>query len=234
MESKNLVKSEIGSGPKGPKRKIYSLTSRGKKRTIKVLRDSISLVLRVYCNFRKHAFPADIGTLLGEESSSINGRILYAAYPKIFDLDINILEALSKKREGLPIDVLSDTGILNERGIKHRFLKGDPWDIPASDEKFGEIWLSGLLDKKMLRPSFQECKRVLMAGGMLKVVAPYVSQEAKETPSVGDFILVTAATLFPELGVFESEELRDAIAEIFDDYGHYEIYPDMLVYWARK
>ncbi|MHA2142007.1 MAG: helix-turn-helix transcriptional regulator [Candidatus Thorarchaeota archaeon] len=234
MESKNLVKSEIGSGPMGPKRKIYSLTTRGKKRTTKVLRDSISLVLRAYCNFRKHAYPADITPILENDPTEIEGRILYVAYPKIYDFDIKMLEALSRRRGGLPIDVLSGIDVLNEREIRHRQLKGDPWDIPSPDERFTEIWLSGLLEKKMLRGSIQECKRVLKKRGILKIVAPYVSQEKNQAPSVGEFMLVTAATLFPELGVFEHTELNIMIEEFFREYSSYEIYPDMIVYWAKK
>ncbi|MFW9846196.1 MAG: helix-turn-helix transcriptional regulator [Candidatus Thorarchaeota archaeon] len=234
MESKNLVESEVISGPKGPNRKIYRLTQRGKKRTTRVLRDAISHVLSVYCSFRKHAYPDYLDSFDLKDYGMENGRILYAAFPRITDVDIKILCRLSEKRNGLPIDILGDAEELVKSEICHRSVEGNPWDIPTPDERFSEVWLSGLIDKKIIHRAAKESKRILKPGGILRIVAPYVSVESKQAPSLGEFILVTAANLFPELGVFESNELEDILRSNFGTFDSLQLYPDMLIYSARK
>jgi DNA-binding PadR family transcriptional regulator len=234
MESEGLVESRFEEGPHGPERRVYRLGSRGESRLREILRDAIEIVLHFYDAYRHSAATylhdvLDVGTI-----KRIKGRILLSSFPRFKERDMKTVEYLSARNEGAAIDILGDTSLVKRTGIKFRKMKGDICDVASPDEKFAEIWMNGVPERNILPQAIAESKRLLMAGGALRIIAPFAFFDEPAKPALGEFIRVTSTHLYPELGVVEGNDVGSVIEANFTECGAYETFPGLVIFWALK
>ncbi|MHA2432316.1 MAG: helix-turn-helix transcriptional regulator [Candidatus Thorarchaeota archaeon] len=234
MESEGLAESKIQPGPHGPDRRVYQLGPRGETRLREILRDSIDVVLHFYDSYRHTAATYLYDVLDVPEIDRVEGRILFAAFPRLKERDLRTVEYLSERNSGAPLDILGDCTLARRTGMQIREMKGDICDIAVSNDTLAEIWLSGVPERSVLPRALAECKRVLVNGGTLKIIAPFAFFEEPTKPTLGEFIRVTATHLFPELGVVEGNDVGTVIEANFTKCGAFETFPGLVVFWAVK
>ncbi len=234
METEGLVQSEVQPGPHGPDRRVYRLGPRGETRLREILRNSIEVVLHFYDSYRHSAATYLYDVLDVPEIERVEGRILLAAFPRLRERDLETVEYLSKRNDKAPIDILGDCTLVARTGVQFRELKGDICDIPTPNDKFAEVWLTGVPERSVLPRAIAECKRVLVQKGTLKIIAPFAFFEEPSKPTIGEFIRVTSTHLFPELGVVEGNDVGTVIEANFTRCGAFETFPGLVVFWAVK
>lgn len=232
MESEGLVDSEIQPGPHGPDRRVYQLGVRGELRLRDMLRDSIEVLMHFYDAYR-HSITGNLYEVMQSGLKPPEGRILFASNPRIRKNDIATLQHLSEI-DSSPIEILGDSTILTSLGIKHRALKGSLGDIPSPNDRFSQIWISGVPDRQELHKAVIEFKRVLVKGGVLRILAPFVYFNKPGQPDLGEFVRITAIQIFPELGMADGNDVADILEAVFPDCGALDVFPGLVVFWARN
>ncbi|MFX0055128.1 MAG: PadR family transcriptional regulator [Promethearchaeota archaeon] len=234
METEGLVESRKESGPHGPDRRVYRLGPRGETRLREILKDAIEIVLHFYDAYRHTAATYLHDVLDVVEIERIEGRVLLASFPLFKERDMKTVEYLATRHEGSLLDILGDTSIIKRTGIKYREMKGDICDIASPNERFAEVWLIGVPERKSFPQAIAECKRVLKVGGALRIMAPFVFFDEPTKPGLGEFIRVTSTHLYPELGVVEGDDVGAVIEANFTECGAYETFPGLVIFWAVK
>lgn len=234
LESEGLVESRRESGPHGPDRRVYRLGPRGETQLRQTLRDAIEIVLHFYDAYRHTAATylhdvLDVGTI-----ERIEGRILLASFPRFKERDMKTVDYLATRNEGAPLDILGDSSMVKQAGVKYREMRGNICDIASPNERFAEVWLIGVPARNDFPQAISECKRILRVGGALRIVAPFAFFEEPTKPGLGEFIRVTSTHLYPELGVVEGNDVGAVIEANFTECGAYETFPGLVIFWAVK
>jgi DNA-binding PadR family transcriptional regulator len=233
MEEEGLISSEFQAGPHGPDRRVYSLGARGENRLREVLKDSIDIVMHFYDAYRR----ASIGNLfdmIDETFETPSGRVLFTAFPRIRESDIPTIEYLRRYNERGQVDVLGDSAAVEKIDRKHRRMNGHITDIPSPNERFSQVWISGVPTRHVLHSSIIESNRVLKSGGVLRVLAPFVYFEGAEEPDLGTFVKTTAIQLFPELGMSDADDIGEVIESVMPECSAMDVFPGLVVFLAKK
>jgi len=202
MENDNLVVSALQPGPLGPYRRIYKPGPEAEKFLIENLRDAIETMLHFY-NAYRIANPGELFELgQNPEFATKDGKILYASYPKVKVNDLNEIRDLSSNRN-VAISILGPDDILSKTGISYDVVGKNIMDIESPSKTYSEVRLRGVPPRNQLPKAIEECKRVMVRGGILRMIAPFVFFDEPEKATIGEFIRVTAASEFPELGVLD-------------------------------
>ena len=233
MENDNLVVSALQPGPLGPYRRIYKTGPEAEKFLLENLRSAIETMLHFY-NAYRIANPGELFEL-GQNPSldTKDGKILYASYPKVKVNDLNEIRDLSSNRD-ITISILGPDDILSKTGISYDVVGTNIMDIESPSKTYSEVRLRGVPPRDQLPKAIEECKRVLVRGGILRMMAPLVYFGKSEKITLGEFIRVTAATQFPELGVVEGSDILQIIHQNFSKHGTYETKLGEVHFWAIK
>ncbi len=233
MENDNLVVSALQPGPLGPYRRIYEPGPEADEFLVEILRNALETVLHFYDGYRT----SYSGTLndLGKnpELDTKDGRILFASYPQVNVNDLNEIRALSSNRD-ITISITGPDDILRKTGISYDVVGPNIMNIESPSKTFSEVRLHGIPPRNQILGAVTECKRVLVRGGILRMMVPFLFFEEPEKASLGEFIRTTAITKFPELGVVEGNELLRIIKQNFTKQGSYETKLGQGHFWAIK
>jgi len=225
MENDNLVVSALQPGPLGPYRRIYKPGPEADKFLIENLRNAIETILHFYNAYRT-TNPGELYELGQDpELTTKDGKILYASYPDIRDLSSN---------SNVTISILGPDDILIKTGISYDVIGSNIMDIESPSKTFSEVRLRGVPPSDQLHKAIEECKRVMVRGGILRMIVPFVFFDEPEKATLGEFIQVTAATQFPELGVIEGSDILHIISQNFSKHGTYETKLGEVHFWAIK
>ncbi|MHA1950403.1 MAG: helix-turn-helix transcriptional regulator [Candidatus Thorarchaeota archaeon] len=234
MESEALVESETLPGPHGPARRVYRLGARGETRLREVLKDSIENILHFYDAYR-HSITKDVYEQVGKQVlEDAAGRVLFTAFPRITRHDLSIVRMIVNRCVSSKLEVIGNHEILERAGIEYKPVKGEIMDVPAKNDTYSEIWLNGVPDRKSLPRVIAECKRILAPKGRLRITAPFVFFDEPKKASLGEFVRVSSAHLFPDLGVVEGQDVGSVIESNFKNCGAFETFPNLVEFWAVK
>ena len=237
MESEELIVGKMHPSPKGPKRKIFHLGKRGRKKTRELLKNAMKLVLLFYDAYRCYA-ATDMYDYIENDGiapcKSTRGGVFFAAHPLLSERHKDIIEYIAFRNGKSRIDILGDASFLEGLNFRYRSITGNHYDIPVRSSKYREVWISGLPHIRDLPSSIDEWKRILCHGGVLRIIAPFVFFEEPREPRIEEFIRVAAVEFFPELNVVEGFDLATLLGATFSSVGWYEVFPSLVVFWAQK
>jgi hypothetical protein len=234
MEEDGLVTSALQPGPLGPYRRVYQLGPEAESNMRYNLKNSLETILHFYDAYRKsnpqklYDFPNDLG------KRKPKGKILFAAFPLMVSDDVESIREILISSERSSISVLGPNQILTKTGIKFESVGDDPTKILADSQTFSEVHFNGIPLLDELEEAISECKRVLVRRGLLKIQVPFAFFEEPDKPALGEFIQITAANLFPELGVVEGGKVKQIFDKFFPKTGMYETSLGEIVFWAFK
>lgn len=234
MENDGLVVSALQPGPLGPYRRVYEIGPEAETHMRQNLKNSIETILHFYDAYRRsnpqklYDFPKEL------EKRKSKGRIMFAAFPSMTSDDIEIIRKDLSTSEELAISILGPVQTLSKTGIKFESVGEDPTEVLADNQTFSEIQFNGMPDLGKLTEVIAECKRVLKRNGLLKIRVPFALFDELKKPTLGEFIRVTAANLFPELGVIDGNDVKQVLEQFFPKNGAYETSLSEVIFWAIK
>jgi DNA-binding PadR family transcriptional regulator len=234
MEDDGLVKSALQPGPLGPYRRVYELGPEAESNMRHHLKNSLETILHFYDAYRKenpqklYDFPNEM------YNKRPAGKILFAAFPVMTTDDVELIREILISSEQSSISVLGASQILTKTGIKFDHLGDDATEITSESKTFSEVHFNGIPDLDELDKIVSECKRVMVRRGVLKINVPFAYFEDPVKPAIGEFIQITAANLFPELGVVEGTKVKEVLEKYFPKNGVCETSLGEVVFWAVK
>jgi DNA-binding PadR family transcriptional regulator len=234
MEEKGLVKSEITSCSSGINRRVYRIIEPGMQRMLNLLQDSIKLVLRFYEEYQRYTLGENWPKTVIDTPIEEKGRILFSEYPRFTEGNAILIEHLAGRTRSGIVDVIGRGKSVFSSKVDVRLLSGSMKKIPVRQECFREVWLSGLPDALSLHSIIPECKRVLVKGGILRVVSSRIFSNIGEGHSLDKFIKATSVHLFPEVGVIEVDYLRTEFQSHFGSWREVDVSSGIVVFSAQK
>ena len=234
MEKDGLVVSALQPGPLGPYRRVYEIGPEAETHMRQDLKNSIETILHFYDAYRRsdpqklYDFPMEL------EKRKSKGRFMFAAFPNMTSDDIETIREILSTPEEISISILGPSQMLSKTGIKFDSVGEDPTELMADNQTFSEIQFNGIPELGKLAEVIAECKRVLIRKGLLKIRVPFALFDELKKPALGEFIQVTAANLFPELGVVDGNEARLVLEQFFPKNGVYETSLSEVIFWAVK
>lgn len=234
MEDDNLVISAIQPGPLGPYRRIYELGPGAQDYLNESLKDGIETLLHSYKTFRREN-PRKLYNLNKEPKHiHASGTILFASFPNLTADDLKIIRELLLTAKSVSVAVVGLDDILSKTGILYRHLGMEITSIEAPSNSISEIHLHGTPPQNLLSTAIEECKRILVRNGFLKITVPFVFFDETESPKLENFIRETATSLFPELGIVDGNSMKRVIENEFSPNGAYETQEGEVVFWGIK
>jgi len=234
MEEEGLVTSALQPGPLGPYRRVYELGPEAESNMMYNLKNSLETIFHFYDAYRRanpqklYDFPNKI------QKKRPDGKILFAAFPSMTSDDVEIVREILISSGQPSLSVLGPHQILTKTGIKYEHIGDDATNIAVDSKTFSEIYFNGVPDHDELDNVLSECKRVMVRRGVLKINVPFAYFEDPVKPAIGEFIQVTAANLFPELGIVEGKKVKEALENYFPKNGVCETSLGEVVFWAVK
>ncbi len=232
MEKEGLVESAMKKGPHGPERKEYCLGSRGENYLRDVLKDSMRVVLHFYDAFRHYSFIKSMGDFTTYRPEVIQGRILVALVAPMMADQFDTLKMITERAGKNSIDIIGDPNILAELDKKFKPVDGTAWDVPSRKNHYQEYWILGMPSRERLPRTLVEGKRILVEGGRVMMHVPFAFFDEPSEPTLESFLRLTAAHMFPELGVVEGQEVCDLFEKMFKDFGIIKFHPGHVQFWG--
>lgn len=232
LESQGLIEARIKQGVRGPDRKVYTLTNEGQKRIKQLTRDAIRLMVDVYRRYRLFSAQYFNNIQRAAAWSNSKGRVLIAPFQRFLDIESSLIRSLVDDMVGRPIDFVGHIPGIPNRKPRPRILKGCIRDLPVRNEIYDEVWLWGMPKRGGFIPSVDECRRVLVKGGILCLAIPFLTTSDYVSPGFATFITNSIAQVFPELELMELNEVESILSGSFEDTGILEF--GIHVIWARK
>lgn len=233
MENENLVVSALQPGPLGPYRRIYEPGPEAEHYLIDKLRCAMETILHFYNEYKISISISDLKELDESEIPTKDGKILFASYPQVNLNDLNEIRNLLATRD-ISISITGHDDILSKTGIPYDVVGSKITSIEAPSKTFSEVHLRGIPPMDTLPEAIAEYKRVLLRGGILRMVSPFVFFDKPEKASIEEFIRTTAATRFPQLGIVEGNDVIEIIKQNFSKHGIVEITHGEFEFWAVK
>ncbi len=232
LESLGLIDGITVPGQRGPDRKPYALTKKGREYVLELAKNSLKLLVKLYERYRLYSATQFESLLTKFSFPKISGKVLFAGMSRIHSLDIGTLRFISRRVEGKPIDVIGDTARLSGIEVTYRPLGGNLTEMPARDNTYCEIWVSGTPKKHEIADIIRVCARVLKPEGILRLIVPHMFSKSVEDEGIGGFIQYASMNLFSEIELVFKEELIDLLKMYFSDISVIET--GILVFWGKK
>ncbi|MHA2264667.1 MAG: hypothetical protein ACXAEN_19920 [Candidatus Thorarchaeota archaeon] len=134
-----------------------------------------------------------------------------------------MFKSLASRNGKTRIDIIGSTVELGNLDIGLRRLDGDICSIPVRRGLYNEIWLSRTPSLEVLDSAAIECKRVLVLGGKLRIIASNLYFNEPPNASMSEFLRMTVTHLFPDFGVIEGNSICGILNRAFDNCRIYEV-----------
>ncbi|MGD9395544.1 MAG: PadR family transcriptional regulator [Candidatus Thorarchaeota archaeon] len=234
MENEGLVVSALQPGPLGPYRRIYEIGPAAEAHLRESLKNSIETILHFYNSYRQEN-PQKLYSFAEENHNRrLRGRILYAAFPHIKTIDLEIIRDLLLSSDETSISTVGSDLVLQKTGISYDVVGDDIANLSVESKTFSEIHLHGVPKMNRLPSAIAECKRVLTRKGQLRILTPFAFFDEPQKPTLGEFIRITSSELFPELGIVEGNQISRVLRHYFPNSGLYETSLGEVVFHATK
>ncbi|MHA1959816.1 MAG: helix-turn-helix transcriptional regulator [Candidatus Thorarchaeota archaeon] len=234
LEGDGLVVSETRSRPNGPERRVYSITWKGRERTLVLLRKAIRLVYQFYEDYQRFMMGEDWPYIAATNPVTIPGRVLYTEFPRITDKSASLIELLQARSETRVLDIVGDDAVARKAGIRGRSHAARMTELPFRQGHFGEVWLNGLPTCDELPAVLAECQRILKKQGVLRIIPSHVFPTGTFESRLDEFIEATVNLLFPENGIVGINSLCADIRGAFGNCIVDEVFPRVYVFSATK
>ncbi|MDF1538439.1 MAG: helix-turn-helix transcriptional regulator [Candidatus Thorarchaeota archaeon] len=206
--------------PSGPKKRIYSLNSKGREAREAILMDAIHTVHEFYGEYLRH-LPTEKSafTIIANNLAKDIGPASTIAYVSMrFTKPIQTM--LVQLRLILPestIYLVGPRDMANEMETDLPSLEGARNSIPAKDGHFDMLVLPGFSETGDLQSCVPEWARVLKPSGKVVIVTPTVLLKKPDDPmSIGEYIEKHEHPTDFEGMISLEKSIRDNLAKFFE------------------
>ncbi len=193
MQTEGLLKERWEKSTTGPRKKMYSLSSKGKDALNEVLLEAISTVHLFYGDYLRELYPkvnvfGKIFELItkGLKSSDTAAYLTYS-FSGMHEMLVTQIHKVVK--DGKMYLVTPDPSNKNIDIENLNILDGTYENLPFKNDYLDRFVVVGVPRPNLLRETVQEWRRVVASGGKLIVVTPTILIQSQEDPiSIGDFV----------------------------------------------
>jgi PadR family transcriptional regulator PadR len=193
MQKEGLLNDRWERSRHGPRKKMYSVSEKGKEKLNEILLDAIATVHRFYGEYLMSLYPdIDVfGDILGLLTEGLKGneKIAYIT-TKYIGIHELIVSRLKEKIPDGRIYIVKpdslDISVILENVYIHN---GNYEDIPFKNGFVDRLLIIDLPNKDIINEAAREWKRVVHEKGMLSIFTPTILIQKQEDPlTIGDFV----------------------------------------------
>lgn len=234
MEGEELVRSALQPGPLGPYRRIYEPGPGADDFLKEQLRCGIETLLHFYLQYRESDTEPAYNLPKEKNCTPAEGRLLLASYPNMTVAQLEWIREIVTSSRDIEIAIIGPDHMLSKSGIDYS-VAGETIDqLDAKDESFDFIQLDGVPSREILENAIPEFHRVLIPKGKLRVATSLAFFDEPQKATLEQFIRITAATLFPELGIVEGNDVISSLKKYFKKASAYETEDRRACFMATK
>jgi PadR family transcriptional regulator PadR len=210
----------------GPKRRIYSISERGREAIKTNLLEAISIVHKHYGEYLLSLYPkVDIlGDILNLFFKGMSGKknIGYMAYKNygMTEMIISRIQRMMPEGRVFLVKPRSVDIVLNNKSVE--ILSGEYEDIPLRDNYADLLLIIDLPEEEQLESCIKEWHRVLSPEGYLGIITPTVLVKNRVDPiGIGDYVEQLEHEVLGQCNYIEGEclkkELHNSFSEVKDN-----------------
>ncbi len=193
MQKKGLLNARWEKSRFGPRKKMYSVSEKGKEERKEILLEAIATVHSFYGEYLQSLYPRVnvVGDLVGSLTEGLEGneRIAYIT-TKYFGIHELLVSRLQEKiPEGMVYVIKPNTLDISINLENLNIMDGSYDDMPFKNGFIDRLVVVDLLKRDILDKSVGEWQRVLNQKGMLAIITPTILIQRHEDPlTIGDFV----------------------------------------------
>jgi PadR family transcriptional regulator PadR len=193
MQKDRLLRSRWERSKEGPRKKMYSLTDKGREALNEILLAAISTVHLFYGDYLRSLFPkvdvfGDIMNVLTDGLQQGDSQAyLSNSFSGINQVLIRSLHA--KNPEGKLYLIKPSHLDFSTEMENTNVFDGTYHDLPFKDDFVNRLTVVGVPTQEALVESIIEWRRVIKEGGRLSIITPTILIQSHEEPlTIGDYV----------------------------------------------
>jgi len=237
MQEKNVVESQWKNSSRGPKKRVYQISVKGKEALHKILLNASRIVHQFYNDYLMNLPPKlnALNVICEQITRHLNGkgRIAYLTlrYSKIQEKFVEIL--LNTLTKGMLYLVKPPSVKIDLTHNKLSFLDGDYNNIPLKDDFLDLLVIIITPPFDYLETSLIEWNRVVGRGVVALLIPSIFIKQISDPMTIGDFIEKHEHMTLEHSNVIDYKLLKGRLAKFFPKITKKEIV-HMTVILASK
>ena len=222
MQKDRLLRDRWERSKEGPRKKMYSLTDKGREALNEILLDAISTVHLFYGDYLRNLFPkVDVfGDIMGMLTDGMQEGVNTAYLSHNFDginqviiRNIHLNNPEGKLYLVKPSDLdlkidMENTNIFD--GLYH--------NLPFKDDFIDRLIVIGVPTPETLVESTKEWRRVIKKSGRLTIITPSILIQAHEEPmTIGDYVEKYEHQVIEKGSLIDFEIFMSSLKDSFSD-----------------
>jgi PadR family transcriptional regulator PadR len=225
MQKDRLLMDRWERSKEGPRKKMYSLTDKGREALNEILLAAISTVHLFYGDYLRSLFPkVDVfGNILNVLTEGMEqGDNLGYISNSFSGINQVLLKSLHAKNPSGKLYLIKPDSLgLNTDLENANVFDGTYNDLPFKDDFIDRLIVIGVPTPETLVESTKEWRRVIKEGGRLTIVTPTILiQEHEEPMTIGDYVEKHEHQVIEKGSLIDHElfmsSLRDNFSEVVE------------------
>jgi PadR family transcriptional regulator PadR len=225
MQKDRLLMDRWERSKEGPRKKMYSLTDKGREALDEILLAAISTVHLFYGDYLRSLFPkVDVfGNILNVLTEGMEqGDNLGYISDSFSGINQVLLKSLHAKNPSGKLYLIKPDSLgLNTDIENANVFDGTYNDLPFKDDFIDRLIVIGVPTPETLVESIKEWRRVIKEGGRLTIVTPTILiQEHEEPMTIGDYVEKHEHQVIEKGSLIDHElfmsSLRDNFSEVVE------------------
>lgn len=212
----------------GPRKKMYSLTDKGREALNEILLEAISTVHLFYGDYLRSLFPkVDVfGGIMNVLTDGMQqGDNLAYLSDNFSGINQFLIKSLHAKNPEGKLYLIKPGHLDYSTDMENaNVFDGTYNDLPFKDDFFNRLIVIGVPTPKTLVESTIEWRRVIKAGGRLTILTPSILiQEHVEPMTIGDFVEKYEHQVIEKGSLIDPEMFMSSLRNIFANVVEREI-----------
>lgn len=222
MQKDRLLGDRWERSKEGPRKKMYSLTDKGREALNEILLAAISTVHLFYGDYLRSLFPrvdvfGDIMNVLTDRLQQGDSQ----AYLSNSFSGINqvLLRSLQAKNPEGKLYLIKPSNLDLSTDIENaNIFDGTYHDLPFKDDFIDRLIVVGVPTLETLVESTTEWRRVIKEGGRLTIITPSILiQEHEEPMTIGDYVEKYEHQVIEKGSLIDPEMFRSSLRSSFSN-----------------
>ncbi|MFA9496523.1 MAG: helix-turn-helix transcriptional regulator [Candidatus Bathyarchaeota archaeon] len=225
MQKDRLLMDRWERSKEGPRKKMYSLTDKGREALNEILLAAISTVHLFYGDYLRSLFPkVDVfGNILNVLTEGMEqGDNLGYLSDSFSGINQVLLKSLQAKNPSGKLYLIKPGNLDLRTDLENaNVFDGTYNDLPFKDDFIDRLIVIGVPTPETLVESTKEWRRVIKEGGRLTIVTPTILiQEHEEPMTIGDYVEKHEHQVIEKGSLIDHElfmsSLRDNFSEVVE------------------
>ncbi len=223
MMKEGLLEARWERSPLGPRKRVYSLGSKGRKELEYMIMEAIKTIHSFYGQYLTklppNTNPIDSLCSVITDELSGQGNIVHII-PKYSPIHERMIYALHDKAPGRKIYLVKPSSVTVKLNLENLLLLDGTYDnIPLKNNFCDLLVVIDLPKKDFLKIALEEWHRVLSQNGRLVIVTPTIlTYQHKDPLTIGDFVEKYEHETIEKREMITKEFLQAQLKDLFKEF----------------